>query len=108
MTRKVQWSEGLALPLAGVWYVPMEVRMLWDRQRRNARFNDIFEVEAVGPLGNLGSLSRYTPRGIVASLCTQCAIAVLSRQRVIVRLRRGRDHWRGMESHAGLVRVPLV
>ena len=50
MTRKVQWSEGLTLPLAGVRYVPMEVRMLWDRQRRNGRFNDIFEVEAVGPL----------------------------------------------------------
>ena len=27
-----------------------EVRILWDHQKNFGRFNDIFEIEAVGPL----------------------------------------------------------
>ena len=34
----------------GVLRVPEEVRILWDRQKNLGRFNDIFEIEAVGPL----------------------------------------------------------
>ena len=60
------------------------------------------------PFGNLGSLSRCTQTGSVASFGGQQAMVVLSRQQVIVRLRRGRDHWRDMESHTGFGRVPLV
>ena len=35
---------------AGVLRVPEEVRTLSDRQKNLGRFNDIFEIEAVGPL----------------------------------------------------------
>ena len=31
-------------------HVPLEVRRLWDKQRTRNRWNDIFEIEAVGPL----------------------------------------------------------
>ena len=30
--------------------MPEEVRILWDRQKNLGRFNEIFEIEAVGPL----------------------------------------------------------
>ena len=35
---------------AGVLRVPEEVRILWDHQKNLGRFNDIFEIEAIGPL----------------------------------------------------------
>ena len=35
---------------AGVLRVPEEVRILWDQQKNLGRFNDIFEIEAIGPL----------------------------------------------------------
>ena len=44
------WEAGRQHPIAGVIRVPVELRDLWDRQRRRERYNDIFEVEAVGPL----------------------------------------------------------
>ena len=31
-------------------HVPLEVRRLWDKQRSRNRWNDIFEIEGVGPL----------------------------------------------------------
>ena len=43
------WTEGRQ-PIAGVLRVPECVRQLWDHQQCQLRFNDIYEVEAVGPL----------------------------------------------------------
>ena len=43
---------------AGVLQVPEEVRMLWDRAQSRGRFNDIFEVEAIGPLVILDSYAE--------------------------------------------------
>ena len=44
------WESGTQVVRAGVLRVPEEVRILWDRQKNLGRFNDIFEIEAVGPL----------------------------------------------------------
>ena len=35
-----------------------EVRELWDRQQNRGRFNEIFEIEAMGPLISLGNLPK--------------------------------------------------
>ena len=43
------WEAELKLCVR-VLRVPEEVRILWDRQKNLGRFNDIFEIEAVGPL----------------------------------------------------------
>ena len=44
------WESGTQVARAGVLRVQEEVRILWDRQKSLGRFNDIFEIEAVGPL----------------------------------------------------------
>ena len=44
------WENETQVVRAGVLRVPEEVRILWDRQKHLRRFNDIFEIEAVGPL----------------------------------------------------------
>ena len=44
------WENKTQVVRAGVLRVPEEVRIVWDRQKNLGRFNDIFEIEAVGPL----------------------------------------------------------
>jgi len=45
------WSSRLQTPVAGLLYVPAEVRNLWLTQRqRSDQATDIYEIEAVGPL----------------------------------------------------------
>ena len=44
------WRQGCAIGRAGVIRVPKEVRDRWDPKRKCGRYNDIFEVEALGPL----------------------------------------------------------
>ena len=44
------WENETQVVRAGVFRVPEEVRILWNRQKNLGRFNDIFEIEAVGPL----------------------------------------------------------
>ena len=44
------WENKTQVVRAGVLRVPEEVRILWDRQKNLGRFNEIFEIEAVGPL----------------------------------------------------------
>ena len=54
------WTSQRKEPYAGVLHVPLEVRRLWDKQRSLDRWNDIFEIVGVGPLGPTGKLSRGT------------------------------------------------
>ena len=44
------WESGTQVVRAEILRVPEEVRILLDRQKNLGRFNDIFEIEAVGPL----------------------------------------------------------
>ena len=44
------WENKTQVVRAGVLRLPEEVRILWDRQKNSGRFNEIFEIEAVGPL----------------------------------------------------------
>ena len=44
------WVPGHKHPHAGVLEVPEEVRQVWDTQMARGRHNDIFEIEAIGPL----------------------------------------------------------
>ena len=44
------WPGGGRDPIGGVIKVPQEIRDLWDWQQSLARHNDIYEVEAIGPL----------------------------------------------------------
>ena len=44
------WENETQVVRAGVLRVPEEVRILWDHQKNLVRFNDIFEIAAVGPL----------------------------------------------------------
>ena len=44
------WEQGHTVGRAGVIRVPPDVRMRWDAKRSGGRHNDIFEVEAIGPL----------------------------------------------------------
>ena len=53
---------------AGVIRVPEEARILWDRQKKMSRFNDIFEIEAVGPFVLLENFPEQVRGFSVASL----------------------------------------
>ena len=44
------WKQGKPIGRAGVIRIPPEVRARWDPTQKRSRFNDIFAVEAVGPL----------------------------------------------------------
>ena len=44
------WKQGQSLGRAGVIKIPDDLRSEWDAQRKEGRFNDICEVEAVGHL----------------------------------------------------------
>ena len=44
------WENETQVVRARVLRVPEEVRILWDHQKNLGRFNDIFEIEAIGPL----------------------------------------------------------
>ena len=44
------WRQGQPHGLAGVIQVPSEIRARWDAKQKQARFKDIFEVVAIGPL----------------------------------------------------------
>ena len=57
------WENKTQVVRAGVLRVPEEVRILWDRQKNLVRFNDMFEIEAIGPLfllENFPDVSRYS------------------------------------------------
>ena len=62
------WESGTQVVRAGVLLVPEQVRILWDRQKNLGRFNDIFEIEAVGFFGFARELPRPVPWFSVASL----------------------------------------
>ena len=44
------WRQGQEIGRAGVINIPDSLRAEWDSKKKMNRFNDIFEVEAVGPL----------------------------------------------------------
>ena len=44
------WKQGCPIGRAGVISIPPDLRSRWDGERKLGRFNDIYEVEAVGPL----------------------------------------------------------
>ena len=44
------WEQGQSRACAGVVRIPVTLRKQWDQRRKQNRFNDIYEVEAVGPL----------------------------------------------------------
>ena len=44
------WRQGNERGRAGVLKVPESLRAQWDKHRKQSRFNDIYEVEAIGPL----------------------------------------------------------
>jgi len=44
------WTQGNPIARAGAVRVPPSIRLSWDRKQTRNRHNDIFEVEAVGPL----------------------------------------------------------
>ena len=44
------WAQGQKMARAGVVRIPDDLRTRWDSKRKGNRYNDIFEVEAVGPL----------------------------------------------------------
>ena len=44
------WEQGQSIGRAGVVQIPPELRAKWDPVKKEGRFNDIFGVEAVGPL----------------------------------------------------------
>ena len=53
------WVQGESRARAGVLKVPQGLRNLQDQQRRRGRFNDIYEIEAVGPLLVLDNFPIY-------------------------------------------------
>ena len=59
------WRQGQRIGRAGIVRVPDEVRKKWDPARSHGRPNDIFEIEAVGPLvvlHNFADAVRGAPR----------------------------------------------
>ena len=44
------WAQGQKMARAGVVRIPDDLRTHWDSKRKGNRKNDIYEVEAVGPL----------------------------------------------------------
>ena len=44
------WAQGQRMARAGVVRIPDDLRTHWDSKRKGNRYNDIYEVEAVGPL----------------------------------------------------------
>ena len=44
------WQQGRRIGRAGVVRVPEELRDIWDPTKKQSRYNDIFQVEAIGPL----------------------------------------------------------
>ena len=44
------WQQGQSIGRAGVVRVPEELRKAWDPNQKEGRFNDIYHVEAIGPL----------------------------------------------------------
>ena len=52
------WRQGELMGRAGVTRVPEDLRAKWDTERKLDRHNDIFEVEAVGPLLVLHNFSE--------------------------------------------------
>ena len=52
------WKQGCPIGRAGVIRIPPDLRTQWDGERKLGRFNDIYEVEAVGPLLVLHNFGR--------------------------------------------------
>ena len=50
LVRCALWKQGCPIGRAGVISIPPDLRSQWDGERKLGRFNDIYEVEAVGPL----------------------------------------------------------
>ena len=44
------WAQGQKMARAGIVRIPDDLCTHWDSKRKGNRYNDIFEVEAVGPL----------------------------------------------------------
>ena len=52
------WRQGYPIGRAGVISIPPDLRSRWDERQKLCRFNDIYEVEAVGPLLVLHNFGR--------------------------------------------------
>jgi len=52
------WADDLEHPLAAYTRIPREVRLYWSAGQRGAVRNDIFEIEAIGPLLILATWPR--------------------------------------------------
>ena len=68
------WSNTLTRPQAGRIRVPDVIRKIWTAHRRGPgeEFNDIQEVEGIGPLIALTTWKKYwlTPYGCTSSITT--------------------------------------
>ena len=72
------------------------------------RHNDIFEIEAVGPLVILQKYPELLRGCLWLHFVDNAAGIVQSRQWVIIGLSRRCDHWRDVETHTGFGGAPLV
>ena len=86
---------------AGVTRVPEDLRAKWDTERKLDRHNDIFEVEAVGPLLVLHNFGDVLAGSLwLHFVDNAAALSALVRGGELCRLRRP-HHGTDMELHSG-------